>query len=465
MIKSFTLAGGKNKNTNNMKILNLIIAALLLLSFRNASAQIYKKYNGNTDYVHAVTFSPGGKYIASGGYDGIIRIWDTESGNLTNSINVKNKIFKLYFDSDARKIVAGTEPLIGISTAIDSFLFVYDAFEKIKNEIPNVKSKSPNFFVPGNGDNIITFIPELYLDSCQYIVNYYIENNMEGKCYKLILNNYNIRSGKFEANPLLDMIGSWNFNYPVTLSENGKYLAIYSLLKDKEKSSSANFKGNNKRDNSTIKNITGIMLYIFDVEKKKMTARTILLDNNPGQKTILLSNDGSYFYYAGKEYLNDVIKIFDVKQEKDVGVLTGHTNEILCLALHPGGKYIASGSRDNTVRLWNINTGKEIKVFDENEDNVNYITFSPDGRYLAGAGDDKIVRVWDLSTISSDIELYSLKYNLNKGLKNYIDEIKNEEIRKLGNTEYDKKAIDEKYSQKYNELYNKTLDEYNKKIQ
>jgi WD40 repeat protein len=447
-----------------MKISNLIIAVLLILSFRYASAQISRKYSGNTDYVHAVTFSPGGKYIASGGYDEIIRIWDIESGNLVNSINTNNKIFKLYFDTDAKKIIAGNEPLAGISSAIDSFVFVYDAFGKKGNELLNVQSKSPNFFVQRNGNKAVSVIPELFLDSCKYIVNYNIENDMEGKCYKLLLNNYDLSSVTFESSSFLGMIGSWDFNYPVTISENGKFLALYSQLNDKEKDLSSNYKGNN-RDTKTIKNKTGIMLYIFDIENKKMITRTILLENNLGQKTILMSNDGSYFYYVSREYLDDAIKILDVKQDKDIEILTGHTKEILCLAMHPGGHFIASGSRDNTIRIWDINTGKEVKVLEGNGDNVNYIAFSPDGRYLASASDDNSVRIWDLTSISKDIEVYALKYNIDEGLKKYISEIKNEELRKLGNSEYDRKSLDEKYSQKYIELYNKTLEEYNKILQ
>jgi WD40 repeat protein len=447
-----------------MKTLNFIIAAFFIFSFQSTPAQINKKFSGNTDYVHAVTFSPGGKYIASGGYDGIIRIWDIGSGDLVNSININNKIFKLYFDSDAKKIIAGNEPLIGISSAIDSFVFIYDAFGKKGNELLNIESKSPNFFVKRNGNKAVSVIPELSLDSCKYIVNYNIENDMEGKCYRLLLNNYDLSSVKYESSSFLGMIGSWNFNYPVTISENGKFLALYSQFMDEEIGVSSNYKGN-KRDNKTIKNKTGIMLYIFDTENEKMITRTILLDNNLGQKTILISNDGSYFYYVSREYLNDAIKILDVKQDKDVEILTGHTKEILCLALHPGGKYIASGSRDNTIRIWDINTGKEVKVLEGNDDNVNYITFSPDGRYLASASDDNSVRIWDLSSVSKDIEIYALKYNLDEGLKKYINEIKNEELRKLGNSEYDRKTIDEKYSQKYIELYNKTLEEYNKKNQ
>jgi WD40 repeat protein len=448
-------------NFRIMKNLNLILA-VLILSFQITNSQISKKFSGNTDYVHAVTFSPGGKYIAGGGYDGNIRIWDIESGNLVNSFNINNKIFKLYFDGEAENIVAGTEPLIGVSTAIDSFVFVFDAFDGKRNESANIKSKSPNIFVPGYGNRLTTFVPELYLDSCRNIVNYNIENRMEGKCYKLFMDNYFFPSVKYKGNSFLGMIGSWDFNYPVTISDNGKFLAIYSLQKNEEVKNSGNYSGDTK-NKITFRNSTGIILYVFDVENKKMIERTILLDDNLNQKNILLSNDGTYFCYSGKHYLNDVIKILDVRTDNEVRILSGHSREILCLAMHPGGNFIASGSRDNTVRIWDFNTGKEIKVLKEHCDNVNYLSFSPDGRYLASASDDNSIRIWDLSSLSKDIDIYALQYKLKTGLMKFINESKSEELRKTVNSEQEIKAIDEKYNQKYNELYNKTLEEYNKK--
>lgn len=443
---------------------NLIyLIAILIFSFQIASSQTSKIFSGNTDYVHAVEFSPGGKYIASGGYDGIIRIWDTESGDLVNSININNKIFKLYFGPDAKEVIVGTEPLNGISAADESFISVYDVFTGKKIEMPDIQSKSPNFFLPGYGDELISVAPELFLDSCKYIVDYNIEKDMEGKCYKFFLNYYTFSSNKFDNNVYIGMTGNWYFNYPVTISDDGKFLATYSILKDYEAENKLKPNRDNKDKNiehSYKKN----KLYIYDIEKKEMIVRTILIDNLPNQKNILLSNEGKYFIYTDKQYFNDVIKILDAEKDKDLRALTGHTNEILCLAMHPNGNFIASGSKDNTIRIWNINTGKEIKILEGHSDNINYISFSPDGRYLASASDDKTVRVWDLSTISEEMEMYALQYDINKGLKKYIIEAKNDELRKSGDNEVNRKNIDEKYSIRYKELYNKALEEFNKNV-
>ena len=41
-------------------------------------------------------------------------------------------------------------------------------------------------------------------------------------------------------------------------------------------------------------------------------------------------------------------------------ILEGHLSYISSVAYSPDGKFIASGSDDNTVRIWNLADGKEI---------------------------------------------------------------------------------------------------------
>ncbi len=46
-------------------------------------------------------------------------------------------------------------------------------------------------------------------------------------------------------------------------------------------------------------------------------------------------------------------------EERD-NTLKGHRNNVLSVAFSPDGKYLASGSYDNTVKLWSIESQKEV---------------------------------------------------------------------------------------------------------
>lgn len=78
--------------------------------------------------------------------------------------------------------------------------------------------------------------------------------------------------------------------------------------------------------------------------------------------------------------------------------LVGHTKELYALAWCPTGpgsaypdqpRMLATSSFDWTARLWNADTGDCLRVIDAHEDNVYTLRFSPCARYLATGGIDK----------------------------------------------------------------------------
>jgi len=44
-------------------------------------------------------------------------------------------------------------------------------------------------------------------------------------------------------------------------------------------------------------------------------------------------------------------------------ITKGHSDSVISIAISPDGKYIVSGSDDNTIKLWDISSGKEVRTF------------------------------------------------------------------------------------------------------
>ncbi len=74
--------------------------------------------------------------------------------------------------------------------------------------------------------------------------------------------------------------------------------------------------------------------------------------------------------------------------------MEGHTGSVLSVSFSPDGKFIASGSGDNTVRLWDVSSGKEIRRMEGHTDWVRSVSFSPDGKFIASGSEDGTVRIW-----------------------------------------------------------------------
>jgi WD40 repeat protein len=72
----------------------------------------------------------------------------------------------------------------------------------------------------------------------------------------------------------------------------------------------------------------------------------------------------------------------------------GHRSSVNSITFSPNGKYLASGSDDNTVKLWSMESQNEIITLQGHRGWVYSVAFSPDGKYLASGSDDTMVKLW-----------------------------------------------------------------------
>ena len=70
-----------------------------------------------------------------------------------------------------------------------------------------------------------------------------------------------------------------------------------------------------------------------------------------------------------------------------------HDATINSVSFSPDGKYVVSGSADETARVWEATSGKEVARMINNSQ-VSPVAFSPDGKYVVLGSGDGIVRVW-----------------------------------------------------------------------
>jgi len=111
-----------------------------------------------------------------------------------------------------------------------------------------------------------------------------------------------------------------------------------------------------------------------------------------GIRAIAFTPDSTGLVYADDNQL----VLCDVSTGRPYRRFEGHEKEILCLALSPDGRTLASAGQDGTLRLWEVLTGREIRRFDGHADKVYCLAFSPDGRRLASGSGDTTALLWDV---------------------------------------------------------------------
>jgi len=86
-----------------------------------------------------------------------------------------------------------------------------------------------------------------------------------------------------------------------------------------------------------------------------------------------------------------------------IQTLAGHTADVVAIAFSPDGHRLATGSFDRTVKLWDIHTGQEVLTLRGHTAGVGTLVFSPDGSKIVSGGIDDTARVWDATPLAPSI--------------------------------------------------------------
>ena len=75
----------------------------------------------------------------------------------------------------------------------------------------------------------------------------------------------------------------------------------------------------------------------------------------------------------------------------------GHSHWVLCVAWSPDGRFLASGSTDDTVRYWDFET-RNVGALEGHTNQVTSVSFSSNSRFLASKATDGTIRFWRTDT-------------------------------------------------------------------
>jgi WD40 repeat protein/DNA-binding XRE family transcriptional regulator len=110
------------------------------------------------------------------------------------------------------------------------------------------------------------------------------------------------------------------------------------------------------------------------------------------------SPDGNQLASAGTDTL---VTIWDVAGKTPPRVLRGHRWAVNSVGWNPGGRLLASSGWDNAVRVWDANTGACLQTLrDPDYDYTPFqgLAWSPDGKWLAAGTFGRGVQVWEVAT-------------------------------------------------------------------
>jgi WD40 repeat protein len=132
---------------------------------------------------------------------------------------------------------------------------------------------------------------------------------------------------------------------------------------------------------------------LWDLAATVPSTRARLDSHEHGVISVAISPDGAMLASGG---FDRTVKIWNMHTGRERASLTGHKGWVAAVAFSPDGSLLATGSHDQLIKLWDAATGQELAILGAHSGAVYTLAFSPDGSRLASGSLDGTVRVWDV---------------------------------------------------------------------
>jgi WD40 repeat protein/class 3 adenylate cyclase len=331
-----------------------------------------KVINAHSSPIISLSLSPNQQSLVSVGTARQIKVWDVNTGNLKHTIKANNTVIKAGITS-ANQLVYFVQKMQLVESAPKKKQNIPVTIMHLQGLTAGSRGKSLRIHEDSDGK---TTVISLSQDGKLAMSAAYIKTNRVN------------RRGQREMMPELKL---WNLQTGTLIRKLQKPIGrVYALACNQAGTLLAAC----SNDVSGRKRI----IEVWDVASGSIKYR---LAGSKSIATALSFDHQNQQLVSG--HANRILMNWNLSaRNKRWSNGNGHQSSVQAIRLSPDGKYIVSGSRDNTVVIWDAQSLKFVKSLIKHTGSVNSITFlgNDSRRFLSAAGDAKIV-LWDINTQSS----------------------------------------------------------------
>lgn len=306
-------------------------------------------------------FSHDGSLLATGtGYQ-TVRIWNVATRRLVRELTFAANVEKAAFSSDGKLLACGTG---------DGHCRLWDLAQgkevrRLRNE-PEGKGSLYAIFAPNGGPLAVWG----YEDAS---IRLFDANGVKE------IRRFKAEEAEKRKPPT---VWGWANSISVSFSPNGKILAIF-------------------------RDVGRIDLWEVGSGKK---LHTLACDRFHKPAFLRFSPDGTKLASAGRAWGfwgednnggDNIVRLWDVTQGKEILPRGGHGSPILSVAIAPNGNTVATAGQDGVIHLWERSSGKHLLRLEGHPDRRPQVFFSSDGQQVIWWGTYArygTLRIWDSRT-------------------------------------------------------------------
>ncbi|KAI1030016.1 hypothetical protein LB504_010443 [Fusarium proliferatum] len=325
---------------------------------------------GHDRVVSSVAVSPDNQLIASGGWDGAVKIWDIATGVCRNTLEARDgHIHSVTFLLNGQSLASASRTIKIWDTKSGLCLQTLEGHDERISSMAS--SPDGQCFASGSLDQTIK-----------------IWSSKTGKCLRSLEGHFgSVTSVAFSSNSQRLVSGS--VDRTVKIWDTELYSCLQTLQAHEDEVISVAFSPDNKRLASLSPDeikiwdaATGSSLPILDVPSEFGTA-------------IAFSADGGHLALGTT---GSVIKLFDAITGTILEILKNFDGSITSVAFTSDGQHLITGSEDGLVRIWAALIDTRPLTAEDHDQAVSSIAISADGLRVASGSVDTTVKIWDTET-------------------------------------------------------------------
>ena len=319
--------------------------------YEDTAQRLVRTLKGHEHSVWSVAFSPNGNLILSGGLFGDLKLWSTSTGEEVRTFaGHTNTIWSVAFSPEGR---------LALSGSLDGTMKLWDV--ATGSEIRTYAGHTATV-------SSVAFLPDGHFA-------------LSGSWDQLI-KLWNLDTGQEVRN----FIGHTSSVSSIAISHDGRFLLSGSADKTLRL---WNVENGDEIEALHGQVVDGVQSVAFSPDDRFAAAGSCA-EKDPND--IIRCTKGS-------------LKLWDLRTHKEIGSFEGHLGYVTSVLFSRNGKFVLSGSHDETMKLWDALTQKEIRTFEGLAGAksavllpfINAVSFSPNARFALSGSGDGLLKLWDVS--------------------------------------------------------------------